>query len=787
MLKTSSAERQFDNAEIIGILEALQRPATIPELSLALNLVGTQKNKLQKHIQAMAQRGLLLINRQHQVLLMSHLRVKPGRVVGHRDVFGFVVFDKRTEPDAYLSPEQMQKVMHGDRVIARIIGQDHRQRPVGEIVEVIERARHEIAGVLNNHYGVWVVEPDHPRIRHRVLIKPADLNGAKVADKVVAAITEPPSEHGEVRGRIERILHSEGATLLTDMALASYGIPHEFAAKVLKQARRYDKVVAMDPRDPADPRADWRGLGFVTIDGEDARDFDDAVYAERTELGYSVWVAIADVGHYVPAHSPLDEAALLRATSVYFPDRVVPMLPEELSNHLCSLMPQVDRAALGVRLNLSHAGELIDFSFSKALIHSHARLTYNQVGQWLEDRFASATGLPASVRASLQVLHEVYLKLVTQRAARGALEFDAPETKLRLDAAGEVLDVVMVKRNDAHKVIEECMILANIAAARLLAAAKLPCLYRVHAAPNSDKLADLQSVLAARQIALRWSEPVTPHMLTHLLRGLGERADRSVIETLVVRSLPQAVYQPENIGHFGLGLSHYAHFTSPIRRYPDLVVHRAIAHHLSGAPAETFVHPLAAMLELGELCSQRERRADEATRDVVSGLKCRWLAAKVGEEFTAQVTGVVEFGLFVQLEPYFMDGLIHISTLGHEYFAYHADRLELVGEMSGKRYRLGDRLSVRVASVDERARKVDVVLSDYDPRSTQRRPSTASRLNAKRARAAAPVAPVASTTSKQAAKRPKHAQAKRGKAHGAASANKAAPAGGRAQKRKKRR
>lgn len=705
-----SSSLVLSDRRILEVLEQHGAPITVPQLAQQMALSGSHKNKLQAHIKALAERGVVHINKQFQVVLVKANTILPGRVVGHRDGFGFVIFSS-TQPDGYLSVEEMHKVMHGDRVLARIVGSDHRGRPIAEITEVTERARTKIAGELKQTQGLWVVEPDHPRIRHRVLIKASELHGATAGDRVVALITEPPSEHGEVRGRIEKILTSSGVTLLTEMAIATHGLPYEFPAAVRRQARRIPATVDERILQDEPHRRDWRAKAFVTIDGEDARDFDDAVLAEKLADGYRLWVAIADVSHYVVDGSALDQEALNRSTSVYFPDRVVPMLPEELSNNLCSLNPRVDRAVLGVELTIGFDGRLTDYQFAKALIHSKARLTYTQVGAWLSAGFGDAA-IDPSVKQSLTVLHELYGVLAQARHARGALEFNAPETKLKLDEHGEVVDVVMIHRNDAHKLIEECMITANVAAAKYLASKKMPCLYRVHGTPSDEKIAELQNMLMTRQIPWRWQSPITPHQLTDLMRSVRDRSDLSVIETQVVRSLPQAVYQPDNIGHFGLSLSHYAHFTSPIRRYPDLLVHRAIGHCLQGLGPDTFDYSHADMDQFGELTSQHERRADDATRDVVSGLKCRWLSKRVGQDFDAVVSSVVEFGLFVQIEPYAIDGLIHISSLGREYFDFIADRLELRGSQSGRRFGLGDRLRVQVVRVDERDRKVDVMLAE---------------------------------------------------------------------------
>jgi ribonuclease R len=601
--------------------------------------------------------------------------------------------------------------MHGDRVAARVVGVDARNRKEGAVVEVLERRTRQVAGRFHLEREVGFVEPDNRRISQRVVIPARERNGAAHGALVVAEIVEPPSKHAEAVGRITRVLKEEGvAQTAVELAIASHQLPHEFQAAVVREARRFGKTV--DAKNLGE-RLDLRAVPLVTIDGEDARDFDDAVFAEPTRGGWRLVVAIADVSHYVRPGSELDHEARERATSVYFPNRVIPMLPEELSNHLCSLMPAVDRACLCAELAVSREGRVTRSRFYAAVMRSAARLTYSSAATALIEREPAArAALPANVLDSLESLYDVYRALRRRREARGALDFESAEVKVVVGADGKVAELRTYPRNDAHRLIEECMIAANVEAAGFLKKHKMPALFRVHAQPAEERILELKRFLATRGLLLETEGEIDPMKLAKLLKQVQGRPDASMLEGMIIRSLAQAVYQPENIGHFGLALGEYAHFTSPIRRYPDLLVHRAIRHVLVKGSPESFEHPPREMEVLGQECSMRERRADEAARDVVAFLKCEFMRDRVGETFPGVVTGVTDFGLFVQLEGLQVDGLVHVATLGRDYYRFEEDRRALVGERSGERYTLGDRLRVRVTRVDPSERKIDFELVD---------------------------------------------------------------------------
>ncbi len=694
---------------LLEVLRESGAPQTADSLAETLKLKDKGlRAALDKRLSAMARDGQLLRNRRSEYLLLDRVAVRTGQVTGHRDGFGFFIPDDGSE-DAFLPPSQMRAVMHGDRVAARVVGVDGRGRKEGAVVEVLERRTRQVAGRFHLEHGVGSVAPDNRRISQRVVIPPRDRNGAAHGSLVVAEIVEPPSRDTPAVGRIVRVLPEEGvAQTAIELAIASHQLPHEFPAAVVREARRYGRTVEAKG---LGPRIDLRDVPLVTIDGEDARDFDDAVFAEPTKSGWRLLVAIADVSHYVRPGTELDTEARERATSVYFPNRVIPMLPEQLSNHLCSLMPEVDRACLVAELAVGRDGKVVRARFYAALMRSAARLTYARAAEALIDRRPEVRAtLSAPVLDSLESLHDLYRALRRHREVRGALDFESAEVKVVVGEDGRVADLRSYPRNDAHRLIEECMIAANVEAARFLKKHKMPALYRVHAHPDEERILELKRFLATRGLALETAGEIDPLQLAKLLRQVQSRPDAAMLEGMIIRSLAQAVYQPENIGHFGLALEAYAHFTSPIRRYPDLLVHRAIRHVLAEGTPENFEHPAREMEQLGQECSMRERRADEASRDVVAFLKCEFMRDRLGQSFPGVVTGVTDFGLFVQLEGLQVDGLVHVANLGRDYYRYEEDRRALVGERSGERYTLGDKLTVKVARVDPSERKIDFEL-----------------------------------------------------------------------------
>ena len=674
---------------------------------------------LHRRLQAMQRDGQLVLNRSGGFGLTAKMDLVRGSVQGHRDGYGFLVPDDGGD-HIYLPPRQMRTLMHGDRAVVRPASLDRFGRIAGAVVEVLERNTEQVVGRFWRESGVASVRPDNSRLHHDVLIPAGGDAGAKHGQMVVAEIVEPPTKHSQPIGRVVEVLGEHMAPgMEVDVAIRAYGLPSEWPAPVLAEAQAFGSELSPDA--VAD-RWDLRETPLVTIDGDDARDFDDALYCESTEHGWRLLVAIADVAHYVRPGSGLDEQALRRGTSVYFPGRVLPMLPETLSNGLCSLNPGEDRLCVVCEMRIDGEGRITRSRFREAVMRSHARLTYDRVAEAIVGRECEARRRLGPLLAHLETLYRLYRVLKRVRDRRGALELDSTETRIVFGANGRVEAIEPRDRNDAHRIIEECMIAANISAARFLSRHRLPALYRVHDGPTADKLADLRAFLAAIGLRLPGGENPKPRHYASLIERSASRPDVRLIQTVLLRSLAQAVYAPDNRGHFGLALAAYAHFTSPIRRYPDLLVHRAIKHVLA-SERERFPYAMSAMAGLGEQTSSAERRADEATRDVEHRLKCEFMQERLGEEFDGVVNGVAPFGLFVTLEAVFVDGLVHVSALGADYFHHDPVHHQLVGERTGRAYKLADRLRVRVARVDVDEHKLDLEPTDVArgaPRSRRR-------------------------------------------------------------------
>jgi ribonuclease R len=677
------------------ILEALNRagaPLTADELAARLEVKGRERRAFDAGLGELERAGELVQNRAGSLLVAKRIALVAGRIEGHPDGHGFLVPDDGS-PSVFIPPAEMREVIHGDRVAVRVSGRDHRGRPQGSIVEVLERASRRIVGRLHAEHGVLFLVPEDRRISHDIMVPPAEAAKAKAGEVVTVELVVQPSRHAQPIGRVAEVLgHYADPGMEIEIAVRKFDLPHEFSKKALAAARAMPDAVR--PEDAAG-RKDLRELPFVTIDGETARDFDDAVYCRKEGKGFRLWVAIADVSHYVRHGDPLDAEARERGTSVYFPRRVIPMLPEKISNGLCSLNPNVDRLAMVCEMTVTPKGELAGYEFYPAVFRSAARLTYTQVWNWISEKKAPE---------HLVVLYEAFKVLLEARTRRGAIDFETVETRMIFDPKGKIEKIVAEQRNDAHRLIEECMLAANVCAGNFLAEHAHPALYRVHDVPSPEKVAALRDFLGEIGLQLPGGEIPKPGDYAQLLEKIRKRPDFILLQTILLRSLKQAVYSPNNLGHFGLAFDSYVHFTSPIRRYPDLLVHRAIKAVLarqkySGLDWEA----------MGRHCSETERRADDASRDVENWLKCYYMQDHVGEIFSGTITGVVPFGLFVTLDEYFVDGLVHISELGRDYFQYDPARHMLLGERTGKRYRLADRMTVKLVRVDLDTRKMDLV------------------------------------------------------------------------------
>ena len=684
--------------DILETLTGEGVPVAYETLARLLDVKGHEALEgFERRVAAMERDGQVIRNRRGDLLIADKAGLVKGKVLGHPDGYGFLKREDGAGEDVFLGPKEMHKVLHGDVVLVRITGLDRRGRPEGHIVEVLERANARVVGRLFVEHGVSFVIAENKRISQDILVPADAMGGAKPGQVVVAELVEQPSKNAEPLGRVVEILGNYADPgMEIEIALRKHDLPHEWPRDAELAAKKLGHVV--DPRD-LKGRKDLRKLPFVTIDGETAKDFDDAVYAEalgkgKAAKGFRLWVAIADVSHYVRPKDALDREAYNRGNSVYFPRRVIPMLPEELSNELCSLKPEVDRLVMVCEMVVSPLGVVTEYEFYPGVIHSHERMTYTKVA-------AMITGEQGS-RKEIDTLYRVFQALLSAREKRGAIDFETVESQMIFDARGKIERIERVTRNDAHRVIEECMLAANVSASDFLQKNSQPTLYRVHEGPTPEKLESLRSMLKDFGLTLTGGDKPNAMDYANLLKRVKDKPYADMLQTVMLRSLRQAVYTPDNVGHFGLAYEAYAHFTSPIRRYPDLLVHRGIKAVLSRKRYDA-----GDLNAIGAHCSETERRADDATRDVEAWLKSYYMQDRVGEEFEGTVSGVTGFGLFVTLDHIHVDGLVHISDLGSDYFQFDAAKHTLRGERSGVKYQLAQRVRVKVVRVDLEQAKID--------------------------------------------------------------------------------
>ena len=700
---------------ILQVIRKQNSPMSKEEIFKTLAIVNEeQQEAMRRRLRAMENDGQLVFTKRKCYALPEKLDLLKGMVIGHREGFGFLQVEGKKE-DFFIPNVQMQKVMHGDYVLAQPNGFDRKGRPEVRIVRVLEANKKQIVGRFFLEQGIGYVVPDDSRITRDILIPDNARLGARMGQVVVVELHPRTAPFFQPIGKITEVLGDNMAKgMEVEIAIRKHDIPYSFPSAVEKQLKKWAEDV---PEEAKRGRVDLRNLPLVTIDGEDARDFDDAVFCQKQGKGWKLWVAIADVSYYVRPKSALDTEAYNRGNSVYFPNRVVPMLPEKLSNGLCSLNPQVDRLCMVCEITLSAKGKMTDYQFYEAVMNSHARLTYNKVAKILEKDTALCERY-ASLVPHLQDLHDMYQALVKARQQRGAIEFETIESKFIFNALGRIERIEPVVRNDAHKIIEECMILANIASANFMEKHQEPALYRIHAVPSEEKLTAFRSFLAECGLSLSGGNKPTPMDYAQLLEQIKPRPDHELIQTMLLRSMSQAVYSADNIGHFGLALEEYAHFTSPIRRYPDLTLHRGIKYLLAkqkGSKRKTtdtggYHYPLEEMDVFGAHCSSTERRADDATREVADWLKCEYMQDHVGEEFDGVISSVTGFGFFVRLNDLFIDGLVHISGLANDYYLFDMPKQRLIGENSGMIFRLGDAVKVRVEAVSLEQKQIDFSL-----------------------------------------------------------------------------
>ncbi|TQP43449.1 ribonuclease R [Vibrio cholerae] len=722
------ADREADNYDnpipsreyILEFLTQANVPMNRNDLFEALKLEGEEQYEgLRRRLRAMERDGQLVFTRRQCYALPEKLEMVKGYVIGHKDGHGWVRPEGslNKEGDILLPHHQMRTLIHGDFVLVQPSGTDKRGRKEGRLVRILEERNSQIVGRFFFEYGYSYVVPDDSRIHHDILI-PNDLRaGARMGNVVVIEITDRGTRNRGMMGKVVEVLGENMAPgMETQIAIRTHQIPHEWPAEVEQQVAGLTEEV---PEEAKQGRVDLRALPLVTIDGEDARDFDDAVYCEAKKGGgWRLWVAIADVSYYVRPDTALDKEAINRGNSVYFPSQVVPMLPEVLSNGLCSLNPQVDRLCMVCEMTVSETGKLSGYKHYEAVMNSHARLTYTKVHEILEGDEELRERYKALV-PHLEELHKMYQVLKSARDERGAIEFETVETKFIFNAQRKIESIEPVVRNDAHKLIEECMILANIASASLVEKAKEAALYRVHEPPGEERLIGFRDFLGELGLDLSGGLEPSPTDYANLMKQIGERPDKELIQTMLLRSMKQAVYNADNAGHFGLALKRYAHFTSPIRRYPDLLLHRAIKYLIEKqegrnqdrwTPTGGYHYSFDDMDFYGEQCSMTERRADDATREVSDWLKCEYMQDHVGEELEGVVANVTSFGFFVRLTELHIDGLVHISTLANDYYHYDPIGQRLVGESFGAIYRLGDAVKVKVLAVNLDDRQIDFEL-----------------------------------------------------------------------------
>lgn len=701
---------------ILQMLAEQGVPVPFDRICSLLDVADFERESFSRRLGAMARDAQLMQNRRNDWLLPDKADLIKGHVQGHPDGFGFLVREDRGA-DLFLPEKEMAKVLHGDHVIARTVGIDRKGRPEGHIVEVTERANTRLVGRVFQEHGVFFVVAENKRISQDILIAPPEQGEQKgkkralrpqAGQVVMIDIIEQPSKHAQPIGRVVEILGNYADPgMEIEIALRKHELPFEFSKEALAQTKKIPDAVR---KSDGKGREDLTEMPLVTIDGETAKDFDDAVCCQKQGKGFRLVVAIADVSHYVQDGDALDATARERGNSVYFPRRVIPMLPEKLSNGLCSLNPQVERLCMVCDMNISATGAIRQYRFYPAVIWSHARLTYTEVAAALYDKDAVALAKIGSLLPCLENLDALYRVLQKARAKRGAIDFETVETRMVFDDLGKIERIEPYERNDAHRIIEECMLAANVCASDFLKAREHPALYRVHEGPTPERLVKLRDFLGTFGLQLGGGEEPHAKDYAQLIDKIKDRPDRQLLQTVMLRSLKQAIYSPDNVGHFGLAYESYTHFTSPIRRYPDLLIHRAIKSALASSTTERR-HDTLDWEAVGLACSATERRADDATRDVEAWLKCWYMQDRIGEVFAGSISSVVPFGIFVALDTVFVEGLVHVSDLGRDYFHFDEKAHAMVGERTGARYRLSDRVRVQLVRVDLEQNKIDFRLA----------------------------------------------------------------------------
>ena len=688
--------------KIIASLKDSGKPLNSKEIAASFDMPSHQQRKaIRNRLKAMVRDGQIIRNRRGGYGLVNKMDLVSGKVIGYSDGYGFLVPDSGGE-DIYLSGKVMRSLLSGDRAVIRLSGRNSRGKIEGTLVEVLQRGNEQIVGRYYQEKNIGFVIPDNKRLHQDVFIPKGKEKKAKQGQYVVVNLTKQPDKHTQPVGKVAEVIGDKTSFgIATEVAIRAYELPYEWPKSVTKEVSSLDPENITIPKD----REDFREVPFVTIDGEDARDFDDAVFCKRQGNEWLLYVAIADVSHYVRLNTALDQEANLRGTSIYFPDRVIPMLPEILSNELCSLKPHVDRLSIICEMKIDNSGQVTDCRFIKGIIRSAARLTYSTVAGIVVDKDNSARNKYSGLVTHLDNLYKLYLILNKARNSSGILDFDSSESRVVYDDDGKIHSIEPVFRNDAHRLIEEFMLAANISAAGFLVKKEVPALFRNHENPKQEKLDDLREFLKAFGLKLGGGESPTAKDYAKVINQIKGRNDCHLIQTVLLRSMPLAYYTEENLGHFGLAFEAYTHFTSPIRRYPDLLIHRILKGLLSSK--SKFQYNRKTMHDFGAHCSFTERRAEEASRDVLQRLKCEYMEDRIGEEFEATITSVTGFGLFVELNDVFVEGLVHVTSLPADYYHHDPIHHHLRGERTGRSYQLANQIKVRLIRVDTDENKID--------------------------------------------------------------------------------
>ncbi len=693
--------------DLLDMMTDINKPIKIESMLKAYDLKGQRmRSLLLDQLRDMANAKLIFENKKNEFSISKNSSLVTGKFSSHRDGYGFIICDDDSLEDIFVSAQQAKKLFDGDKVSVQLAGHDYRGRVQGKIVKILERTIKSITGQFIRDRNCCFVLPENSKLPHRIVISKDQSSHIKNNSVVVVEILSYPKQNKLATGRITSVIGEIGDKgITTEIAIHSHGIPFDWPDSVKQEAQKFGHNISVEGKE----RIDLRDLNLITIDGADARDFDDAVFCEKKNDGWRLIVAIADVADYVKIDSALDKEAIRRGTSVYFPDRVIPMLPEVLSNGLCSLNPKVDRLCIVCDMQVTDTGKILKTNFLEGLMKSKARLTYNQVGDFLKGK--SKSSLPKELHNTVRNLHQLYKVFEKNRKHRGAIEINIPQTKFVLNDEGSIGLIKVEQRNDAHRLIEECMIAANIEAAKFLKKHKIPNLYRVHPKPDNERFNNLRQYLILLGLKVPHPNHVQPQHFNQLIDQVKDRPDSAAIKMIMLRSLMHAEYSPSNIGHFGLALDNYAHFTSPIRRYPDLLVHRAIKYVIHNKKTHGFYYSKKNMEHFGEITSSHEKRAEDATRDVEARLKCEYMEKHIGEVYKGIITGVTNFGLFIQINELLIDGLVHVKNLNDDFYRYEADSHRLIGERTGRFFCLGDETKIRVKNTDMETRKVDFYLA----------------------------------------------------------------------------